>query len=71
MQKLFFSSLFFDLPFWRNPNFCNFYWFSIGFLLENQVKSPKSGDSKNFSSLLLQSGKLYSLIRLVDSVQVT
>ena len=37
--KSFFSITFFsDLPFWRNPNFGNFYWFSIDFLLENQVK---------------------------------
>ena len=41
MQKLFFPLLFFDLPFWRNPNFGNFYWFSMDFLLENQVESQK------------------------------
>ena len=48
MQKLFFSLLFFDLPFWRNPNFGNFYWFSIGFLLENQVKITKTWSFQNF-----------------------
>ena len=42
MQNRFFPVLFFDLPFWRNPNFGNFDWFSIDFLLENQVKITKN-----------------------------
>ena len=75
LKNRYFSLLFFDFPFWRNPNFGDFYWFSIDFLLvfywKIKYKSPKSVISKNLSSLLLQSGRLYSLIRLVDSVQVT
>ena len=44
MQNRFFSLFFFDLPFWRNPNFGNFYWFSMDFILENQVIiTKKSG----------------------------
>ena len=45
LQNRFFPLLFFGgLPFWRNPNFGNFYWFSMDFLLENQVRiTKKSG----------------------------
>ena len=45
LKNRYFSLLFFDFPFWRNPNFGNFYWFSIDFLLENQVPiTNKSGN---------------------------
>ena len=42
LKNRYFSLLFFDFPFWRNPNFGNFYWFSIDFLLENQVPITKN-----------------------------
>ena len=48
LKNRYFSLLFFDFPFWRNPNFGNFYWFSIDFLLENQVKITKTWSFQKF-----------------------
>ena len=57
MQNRFFPVLLFDFPFWRNPNFGNFYWFSIGFLLENQVKITKIWNFQKFPHRKIENTK--------------